>query len=638
MITKITTLYRLTIAILLLSVIGSGVASGKDPGDMRLERKADRAFIRGYYDKAMEINESTLAGYRSGSIEHARLQIKMARLYTLLQNTDKVIEHFGSIHGTAADSLLSVNDICYYVDALRLNGEDQRAESITRFYAYRWPYSRNQRYINMLNALSNKQHYYNRGDSDFSVLKSDRSSELPEYWLGNWEGETFYAVSHSPLQDPLKVFYHRTQYFSYDSMVGSDSAPLKSIPRELQSGPIAFSEDKTMMVATGINYRQNDRIKNLADPRGFFNTKIYYSLIDNRRGGWSKPLELFEYQTGYSYAHPAFFNHSQSLLFSSDRPGGYGGMDLYVINWDSTTRKWSEPRNLGPAINTEGDEIYPLVVGNQLFFSSNGQEGFGGYDLYCIRMDGQSVVSGTMYHYPFPTNTASNDFGVFFEGNRAYFISDRSGAKGGDDIYLFDDYISPLARDLDLGVSNEYSAMIGNLNDIIGLGSMNNEIRDKNLTVSSLSILREQGELLLSVYFDFNVYSLSADAMAELLKLAADEGANMASEWSIVGYADELGSALYNKRLSEQRANEVSKFLKANGARPALFTEGRGQLTLSSAEYAAEIEALIEANAINANMQRYVSDLTTGWQVISLQDRIKINRKARRVDILVKSK
>ena len=638
MITKITTLYKISIATLLLCFMSTWVVSGRDPGDSRLERQADRAFIRGFYAKSMEINETALAGFGKGTFQYTRLQIKMARLYTLLQNHDKVVEHYGSIHGTAADSLLSVNDICYYVDALRLKGEDQRAESIARFYAYRWPYSRNQRYINMLNALSNKQHYYNRGDSDYSVQLSNRSTELPEYWLGNWDGETFYAVSHSPLQDPLKVFYHRTQYFSYDTMVGSDSAPLKSIPRELQSGPIAFSEDKSVMVATGINYNHNDRIKSLYEPRGFFNTQIQYSIIDTRRGGWSKPMPLFEYQAGYSYAHPTFFNNSQSLLFCSDRPGGYGGMDLYVIHWDASTRKWSEPKNLGPSVNTEGDEIYPLVVGNQVFFSSNGQEGFGGYDIYCMRLDGQSVVPGTMYHYPYPTNTASNDFGVFFEGHTAYFISDRRGTIGGDDIYIFDDYISPLARDLDLGVSDEYSAMIGNLNDIIGLGSMNNEIKDKRLTASALAVNREAGELLLSVYFDFNSYTLDAEAVAELLKLAADEGANMSGEWLLVGYADELGTAQYNKRLSEQRANEVSRFLRSNGARPALTTEGRGQITLTADEYASEIEALVAANAINANMQRYTNDLTSGWQVVSLQDRIKINRKARRVDILVKSK
>ena len=615
-------LYNLfVIALLLAPQITS--AALKDLGKTRPERKADRAFIRGYYARSMELNEQALATFSNGSLEYMHLQIKMARLYMLLQNVDKVIYHYSQVHGTAADTLLAVSDICSYVDALRLRGSNQEAEVVARFYAFRMPYSRNQRYINMLSALSNKQHYFGRGDSDFEVRLSDRSSDLPEYWVSEWEGELFYAVSHSPLQDPLKVFYHRTQYFSYDVGVQQH---LRSIPRELQLGPIAFTSDKKMMVSTGIDYRKNDRIIDIYETRGFFNAQLYYSQID-KRGGWSNLQPLFQ-QAGASYAHPIFFNNDRSLMFSSDRPGGYGGMDLYISHWNSEARTWSDPVNLGPSVNTEGDEIYPVIKDGRLFFSSNGHEGFGGYDLYSVRFEQSEVVKGTLFHYPYPTNTASNDFGIFFDKRTAYFISDRRGLEGGDDIYILNDYLSPLSRDLGVGVSSEYSAMTGNLNDIMGLGR--NMLGDRELNIETMFADAAPGELLLSIYFDFNSYAFDSEAFNALRAFISAYGTE---QLHVVGYADEFGSMVFNQLLSEQRAKAVANFLKQNGIFSIYSVEGRGKLFLTEEEFVTELQSLFEVNALHINAETYSKKDLDG---LSRQDRIRINRKVRRVDIFKK--
>lgn len=625
--------YKTITAVIFLLACGltAGAANVKTyPAASQLERRADRAFIRGDYDRSMKLNKQADGKLPAGALQKQKLELKMARLYILLQDPEQAIYYYEQVHNSA-DTLMTVDDVCSYIDALRRDGKARQAEVVARKYAFKSPYSRNQRYMNTLSALSNKQHYYGKGDSDYAMQLGENSGSLPEYWLGKWNGETFYAVSHSPIQDHLKIYYHRTQYY----LLGDQKtpAPFRSIPPKLQSGPVAFSKDKTMMIATVIDYKSNDRIKDLSDNRGVFVSQLYYSAIDARKGGWSDPKPLFSYQKGWNYAHPSFFNNDKSLVFSSDRPGGYGGMDLYVCHWNETTRTWGDPVNLGPSVNTEGDEIYPLIIGDALFLSSNGHDGYGGYDIYRMSFGRNIVLPGSLFHYPYPINTSWNDFGVYFDDETGYFISDRRGAEGKDDIYTFDGSVSPLGSSSAIGVSAEYSAMAGNLNLITGLGKSNTQVFEKELIVTPVYTLPEEGELMLSVYFDFNSYHLDSKSIALLKELTADRGINGVKELSVIGYADELGSMEYNKALSEQRANAVAQFLTQNEIKPALSVEGRGKIHLSQTEY---MEALNEQMAnirfpMNNNAEFSASQMP-------LEDRILINRKARRVDIGIKRK
>lgn len=150
------------------------------------------------------------------------------------------------------------------------------------------------------------------------------------------------------------------------------------------------------MIATALVYRNTDRIISTDLDAGLFVNQLYYSRFDSVRGRWSDFQSLFEHQEGHSYGHPAFFNNGKSLIFSSDREGGYGGMDLYMTHWDEQKGNWGEPVNMGRAVNTEGDEIYPRVVGDALYFASNGMEGFGSYDIYRMSMVDDILVPGTL--------------------------------------------------------------------------------------------------------------------------------------------------------------------------------------------------------------------------------------------------
>ena len=608
--------------------------SGRQPAQSRpngTEVRADIAFIRGDYDRAMRLYSKAGAKYGNESKQGLRLKLKRARLYTLLQSPAEAIPCYEEVQ-RASDTMLTVNDVCFYIDALRQIGRDQQAEIVARQYAFLSPYSNNQRYLNTLHSLSNLQRYYGKGDSDYSVKLKDGSSAQPEYWLGKWDGSVFYAVSKSRIQDPLKIYYHQTQYYSVSEK--DRPLPFRNIPRELQSGPVAFSDDNTVMVATGISYPESDRIQDISE--GVFVTQLYYSVIDRGRNSWQAFKPLFEYQQGYNFAHPAFYNDGKSIVFSSNRPGGYGGMDLYIAHWDADAQAWSTPVNMGSVVNTEGDEIFPRIEGDCLYFASNGLEGYGGYDIFRVNFGHNRVLPGSLYHYPHPINSANNDFGIFFDGDTGYFISDRRGFSGKDDIYTFDATLSPLNSRNVVGVSDEFSAMTGNLNLIRGLKATNVQTMAKELEITPTYHSPAEGEVLLSIHFNFNHSVLDAEAMAAIGEMLGNPALNDMEELHVLGYADEFGTENYNLRLSARRAHAVAKALSNHRGRlPKLFIEGRGQLKLSPEDYAQAAGMDGSRNSIQVDFEIKQADPRF---TLSFDERVKLNRKVRRVDIVVKKK
>lgn len=608
----------------------------------RVERSADLNFIKGNPQRAMaaykraynRMNEMcsnerlNMEQRRKLFGDRSRLALKIARNYMLLQEPEQAVIYYKDVCDVN-DTLLTVNDVCFYIDALRRLGDDQQAEIVARGFAFRQPYSNNQRYLNTLASLSDVQHYYGRGDADYRVNLLRLDTPLAEYWLGEWEGKPFYAVSRGRIQDPLKIYYHRTQFFSLYE--GTVPEAFRLIPRELQSGPVAFSPDGKTMVATALVYRRTDRIVSTDSDAGLFVNQLYYSRYDDVRKRWSDFLPLFANQEGSSYGHPAFYDDGRSLLFSSDRAGGYRGMDLYETHWDLQQQQWSDPVNMGSDVNTEGDEIYPRVVGDALYFASNGMEGFGGYDIYRMSFINDVLVPGTLFHYLFPVNTVYNDFGIFFDGTEGYFISDRRGAAGKDDIYSFDNTISPLSSESAIGVSAEYSAMVGNLNLISGLGNSNTESFETEVRQSLIYPLPSAGDLLVSVYFDFNSSGLSDEARENLRNVVETMGFNDLNAISVIGYADEFGTEKYNLKLSRQRAMTVAEFLSDQGAKPVLYPEGRGKQKVPVSDF---IEALQKKESRYPGLGH--SEIKRSPMKLTFQEQIEVTRKARRVDVIVK--
>jgi outer membrane protein OmpA-like peptidoglycan-associated protein len=182
------------------------------------------------------------------------------------------------------------------------------------------------------------------------------------------------------------------------------------------------------------------------------NCDIY--ICDNADDYWTDIRKLSPNVNDPKYwdSQPTIASDGITLYFASDRPGGFGGIDLYVTRRDPKTGVWSKPQNLGPKINTPGDEKTPFIHSDSetLYFSSNGRAGFGGYDIYYVRKDdkGEWLEPENIGS---PINGSGDDTGFFVstDTKTGYFFSFDEGKVRGRgigryDMYSFDLY--PEAR------------------------------------------------------------------------------------------------------------------------------------------------------------------------------------------------
>jgi outer membrane protein OmpA-like peptidoglycan-associated protein/tetratricopeptide (TPR) repeat protein len=178
------------------------------------------------------------------------------------------------------------------------------------------------------------------------------------------------------------------------------------------------------------------------------NCDLYVS--SNQGGDWSEITKLSANVNHPKYwdSQPTIAADGLTLYFASDRPGGYGGIDLYVTKKDPKTGIWSAPQNLGPNINTPGDEKTPFIHSDSetLYFSSNGHFGFGGYDIFLVRADDKGVW-GESENIGSPINGPTDDTGFFVSSDTrtGYFFSYegekvRTKAAGRYDLYGFELY------------------------------------------------------------------------------------------------------------------------------------------------------------------------------------------------------
>ncbi|GAB3708001.1 hypothetical protein GCM10027592_42680 [Spirosoma flavus] len=204
----------------------------------------------------------------------------------------------------------------------------------------------------------------------------------------------------------------------------------KSLNTKYHEGPATFTEDGSQIIFTRNNYNGG---KAGSSSEGINKLKLYTARQQN--GAWTDIVELPFNSDEYSVGHPTLSRDEQLLYFASDMPGGFGGTDLYVSRFQNG--KWSRPVNLGDAVNTKGNELFPFVDDNgNLYFSSDGKKGLGALDVFFATLQ-NGVTVGSVDHLDAPINSPQDDFGFITDGNRSggYFSSNRK--DGNDDIYRF---------------------------------------------------------------------------------------------------------------------------------------------------------------------------------------------------------
>lgn len=212
-------------------------------------------------------------------------------------------------------------------------------------------------------------------------------------------------------------------------------------------GPVAFSKDGEWVVFTKNIFESG--IRQIPEAGGTL--AMYIAEVDENNV-WSNVKALPFNVNGYSAGYPAFSPNGKLLYFSSNREGGFGGWDLYAAF--KTATGWSVPQNLGPVINTPGDEVSPHLDGKSLYFSSDYHHGLGGMDIFRAEKIGGDW--GEVYHLGNTVNSSYDDYGYIFnaEENRGYLVSNRNKGKGNEDIYkvrkMTDNFIITVLNESDL--------------------------------------------------------------------------------------------------------------------------------------------------------------------------------------------
>ncbi|HYQ56130.1 MAG TPA: OmpA family protein [Draconibacterium sp.] len=370
-----------------------------------------------------------------------------------------------------------------------------------------------------------------------------------------------------------------------------------------EEGAMTLNSTGEVMIFTRCRY---DKTK----PMG---TELYST--SQSRGSWSVPIKLQIVGDSIIAAHPALSPDESILYFVSDMPGGQGGKDIWMATAQGAS--YGQPVNLGPAVNTSGDEMFPFVRDNgELYFASNGHIGQGGFDLFQARKneDGVWVVE----NMGSPMNSPSDDFGIAFVSgeNKGMFSSNRKGSRG-DDLYSF--LVPPKVYEIEIDVYNKETAsrLDGATMRVIATDGTNLKVRAQGgkfkmklnpeteyvFAAFKDGFLRDKAAantigLDDSKDFRFEMYLTPTDAPIKVENINYEFGSwellesslhaldslveilvfNPTITIELMAHTDYVGSDDYNFDLSQKRAQSVVDYLIEKGINPArLVAKGYGE-------------------------------------------------------------
>ena len=285
----------------------------------------------------------------------------------------------------------------------------------------------------------------------------------------------------------------------------------KSLNSSFIEGPCCFFPDANEVYFTSCRTEGRGLTRGIVE-RG--TSTIMKAEVIN--GKWSKGAKIQLTGVGQSAVHPSISADGNTLYFSSNIPGGFGGNDLYKVERTNSAGEWSKPVDLGPKINTEGNELYPFIHENgNLYFASDGHLGLGGLDVFTVRLNSPTT---SVVNLGYGVNSNQDDFGFFLKEDKrsGFFSSNRDRGKGADDIYQFEiipeEERSATALKLlsDIGVVEATSSV-----------NENENVQEEDNMLDSMLVIRLQDlplftDSLFSLKFDYKKIGTQESPLIEL--------------------------------------------------------------------------------------------------------------------------
>ena len=586
------------------------------------QKRADTLFNKFSFVKAAEVYRELIENRYN--VDYATR--KLADCYALLRDPRNAARYYKKV---VTQEKVPIEYYYSYAQALRGNKDYKESEIwLQRFKDSGGVVNANDfsKDANFITSIFNaKQQYFldrvrfNSKFSDFGAFEfkgkvyftSARDEGLAVKRLYGWNEQPFLDVYVTEVGSKKNV--------DYTAKIKGD---VNSIYHD---GPVTITKDGRTMYFSRNNYKDQIEVK---DKKGLTNMKIYRATL--RDSIWTDIEDLSINGDEFSTQHAALNIDDTKLYFASDRPGGFGGSDIWVVNInpDGTL---SNLQNVGNVVNTEGAEGFPFINNEgTLFFSSDGHVGLGLLDIFgTIKGENDEIVD--VINLGIPVNSNKDDFSFTMNSNgiTGYFASNRPGGRGDDDIYayhrvptlhvegvvtdaintkpipnsiitLFDDKDNQIAY-METDENGFYQINIDRNKDYKIVASQKKYIDDyrkftsKNIQTELTTI---HANLLLNpvpnviklaelntIYFDFNKFNIRKDAALELDKIV-DLMQNQYPEMviRIESHTDSRGKLSYNDKLSIDRANSTYAYLISKGIDPARITahEGFGERRLTN--------------------------------------------------------
>ena len=551
--------------------------------------------------------------------------LSMAGMYGEMKNYHAAIDNYEKAKAIDSNFFLDYN-LPYSIDLAGIGNFDKALQAIDNFLT-----------IPNLNETSRKAGEYRRGcyrfAIDYAATHPNANYKFEPQNLGdslNTDDSEYYP---SISLDGDTLFFTRRVHHTNEDLFEAYRLPeggwskAHGLPGNINTneneGAQTVSIDGQWMILD---------ICNSAEGRGGCDLYISYRTPD----GWSAPENLGDsINTEFRETGASLSPDKKDLYFSSNRPGGYGGSDLYISH-HLLNGKWSAAENLGPVLNTIGDESTPFIhVDNQtLYFNSTGHPGYGQHDLFVSRKTADGGWSKPE-NLGYPINTIDDEGSLVIasDGKTAYYASDRSDSRGGMDLYSFilRDDIRP-AQTLwvkgrvfdkksgkglpssviltDLSTGRVISALMtdetGNYLTTLPKGknyafdvkrrgylfysehfALNDSPGDStykapgdsawHIDIPLQPIEPNAAITLKNIFFETNRYDIKPASEPELNEVVQLLKENPTLRIQISGHTDNSGKPADNRTLSENRAKAVTNYLIAKGIAPVrLSAKGFG--------------------------------------------------------------
>ena len=577
-------------------------------------KKADALFRNFSYTDASKAYEECLQNIKNPSAQTLK---NAADSYYFISDARNALKWYRKLYEVQGNNL---TDIYYlrYIQTMKAVMDYDEADKITKEYLDK---KGDQKEINryvaqkkILDSLAKAKPLYQVKNLDINTSKSDFGTAF-------FQEKIVFTSARDTTKFSEKLYTWNNQPFlnlylsernPADGSLFNETLFLPNVMSKYHEATATFdASGKTIYYTTNI-VKKN---KLVLDGNKINNFQIIKgSLVDNKL---ENPQGVFFNSEDYSVGHPCLSDDGQWLFFASDMPGGFGETDLYVVKI-SDDGTMSSPLNLGPNINTIGNDLFPFFRNGILYFSSDGHYGLGDLDVYESKFlpDGNFTVPRNLGA---PINSNKDDFAYIVDKTESYgyISSNRAGGKGDDDIYAFtkgkpvcNQNISGMAvdrktklplTDVTIMAYNSFKEVLGETktnyegkyaitvpcNKVVNMIAAKpnyssdertvettkeneREIPNVNFELSNYDdlVVKKKGVEMVDVkpiYFDYDKYDITPLAVEELTKVVFIMQKFPNIRIKIESHTDSRGKDSYNLKLSDNRAKSTRDYIVSQG-------------------------------------------------------------------------